>query len=237
LTVSTSTGVDARQTRGFLGILPYLLDIIVPLVSFYALTAAGLTTFWALVIGGSVTALVALVNTIRRGKLDRLGVLVILEIILGLTLDLTVRDARLTLARASLFILVGGVYILVNAFTPRPLTVDVTKPFAAKKGGRKGLEAFEWLAANSVPFHKVQRWLSSVWALMFIAYAVFRVIIVYSVSVSQAVWINEIPGIVAFVVCLAASATAGKKLEALTNARMEEMPDVPGDQVPAKDRT
>ncbi len=223
MTVTTTTDARVQRSRGFLGVLPYLLDIVIPLVAYYSLTAVGLTTFWALVIGGGVTAVVALVNTIRRGRLDKLGVLVILEVALGLTLDLTVQDARLTLARASLFILVAGVWILATTFTGRPVTIPVTKGFAAKKGGREGADAFEWLADNSAPFMRVQRWLSSVWAIMFLAYALLRVVVIYNVDISQAVWLNEIPGLIAVVLCIAASARAGKKLEAMVTARMDEV--------------
>ena len=220
-----------------MGVVPYLFDIIVPLVSYYGLTAAGLTPFWALVIGGGMTAVLALVNTFRRGRLDKLGVLVILEIALGITLDLTVRSARLTLARASLSILVAGVWILVTTFaTRRPATLDVTKGFAARKGGRKGIDAFEWLADNSAPFLRTQRWLSSVWSVMFIAYAVIRVVLIYNVDISQAVWLNEFPGIAVFLICMAASARAGKKLEAMVYARMDEMTEQqPHYRIPAED--
>jgi hypothetical protein len=206
-----------------MGFVPYLCDIFIPLVSYYVLTGVGLTPFWSLVIGGAIVAAIALFTTFRRGRLDQLGLLVVLEVALGLTLDLTVRQARLTLARGSLFILVAGIWILVTNVTGRPATVDATKGFAAKKGGRKGIDAFEWLAGNSVPFMRVQRWLSSVWAVMFIGYAVIRVIIVYTVTLSQAVWFTEVPGIAAFLVCMAASARAGPKLEAMVYARMDEM--------------
>jgi hypothetical protein len=220
--VSTQTGVPAHKLRGFLGVLPYLLDIIVPLVSFYVLTGIfHLSTFWALVIGGGITAVVSLINTIRRGRLDNLGVLVILEIILGLVLDLTVRDARLTLARGSLFIALAGGWTLVNVFSKRPLTTDITKAFAAKKGGREGIIAFEWLAANSPEFLRIQRWLSTVWSLAFIGYAIVRVIVVYNTTISQALWLNEIPGIIAFMIGIAASAIAGKKLEKMVYDRMD----------------
>ena len=222
--MATNVGTGARRSRGFLGFLPYLADLIVPLASYYILTGLGLTAFWALVIGGGITAVIALGNTFRRGRLDKLGILVILEIALGITLDLTVRDARLTLARGSLFIMLAGIWILVTTwFTGRPVTTDVTKGFAARKGGRKGIDAFEWLAVNSVPFQRIQRWLSTVWAVMFLLYAVIRVIIVYTVSVSQAVWLNEFPGLIAFAICLAASATSGKKLEKMVYDRMDDM--------------
>jgi hypothetical protein len=198
-----------------------MLDIIVPLVFFYVLTGVfHLNTFWALVVGGAITAAVSLVNTLRRGRLDNLGVLILLEIALGLVLDLTVRDARLTLARGSLFIALAGVWNLVNVFTNRPLTTDITKAFAAKKGGTEGVLAFEWLAANSPEFLRIQRWLSTVWSLAFIFYAIIRVIVIYHTTIAEALWLNEIPGIIAVFVGLAASAVAGKKLEKMVNDRM-----------------
>jgi hypothetical protein len=215
-----STEAEARPARGITGVLPYLLDIVLPLVSYYALTSAGLSPFWALVAGGGLTAFASLINTLRRGRIDSLGVLVIVEIALGLVLDLAVRDARLTLARGSLFIAVAGIWILASTGTGRPVTVDATKPFAAKKGGRAGVLAFEWLAEHSRRFLRIQRWLSAVWGAMFLAYAAARLTIIFSVSISRAVWLTEVPGLVAVAICLIVSARAGKQLEALVYDRM-----------------
>jgi hypothetical protein len=221
MTVSTNTEGRVRRARGIVGVLPYLLDIIIPLVSYYVLTSAGLSSFWALVVGGALTAIVSVLNTVRRGRLDNLGILVIVEIALGLVLDLAVRDPRLTLARGSLFIALAGIWILVNTFTGRPVTVDATKPFAASKGGEKGVIAFEWLAENSQRFVRIHRALSAVWSVAFLAYAATRVVVIYTVSVSEAVWLTELPGIIAVAICLVASARAGRRLEALVNDRME----------------
>jgi len=212
-----------RQARGRIGVLPYSLDIIVPLVSYYVLTSVGLSSFWSLLVGGALTAIISIINTVRRGRIDNLGILVMVEIALGLLLDLAVRDPRLTLARGSLFIALAGIWILVNTFTGRPVTMDATKPFAAKKGGKNGVIAFEWLADNSQQFVRVQRSLSTVWGVMFLAYAAVRVVVIYRFSISEAVWLTEIPGIIAIAICLIASARAGKKLESLVNDRMEFM--------------
>jgi hypothetical protein len=215
-----STGGQARQPRGIIGVLPYLLDVVVPLAVYYGLTSAGLSSFWSLVAGGALTAAISVVNTIRRGKLDSLGVLVIAELVLGLVLILTVREARLTLAVRSLSIAVAGIWMLASALTGRPVTVDATKPIAAGKAGRDGIIAVEWLAANSRPFVRIHRALSGVWGVMFLLYAAVRVVIIYDTSVSRAVWVTEIPGIIAIGICLIASARAGKRLEALVTERM-----------------
>jgi hypothetical protein len=50
---------------------------------------------------------------------------------------------------------------------------------------------------------------------------------VFSVSISEGVWLTEIPGIIAVVICLIASARAGKQLETLVNDRMEHMSSKP----------
>lgn len=221
--MSTSTEGQVQRARGIIGALPYLLDIIVPVVSYYVLTSVGLSSFSSLLVGGALATIVSITNTIRRGKIDNLGVLVIVEIAFGLVLDLAVRDPRLTLARGSLFIALAGIWILVSTFTGRPVTVDATKPFAAKKGGKNGVMAFEWLAQNSRRFLRIHRSLSTVWSAMFLAYATMRVAVIYTVTLSEAVWLTEVPGIIAVIICLIASARAGKQLETLVNDRMKYM--------------
>ena len=221
-TRSASPDGQPRQPRAIIAALPYLLDFIVPLVAFYALTAAGLSSFWSLTIGGALTGVISVATTVRRGKLDGLGLLVIAEIALGLVLIATTRDPRLVLARSSLYLALAGIWVLASAVLRRPVTINTSKAFAARSDGQQGIAAVDWLAANSAPFLRIHRWLSALWGGMFLLYAVVRVAIIYSTSVSRAVSISEIPGIVAIGICLIASRQAGKRLEALANERLRE---------------
>jgi hypothetical protein len=214
------------RARAVIAALPYLLDFVVPLVAFYALTAAGVSSFWSLTIGGALTGGVSAVNTIRRGKLDGLGLLVIAEIALGLVLIVTTRDPRLVLARSSLYLALAGIWVLGSAVIGRPVTINTSTAFAARSDGEKGIAAVEWLAANSAPFLRIHRGLSALWGGMFLLYAVVRVVIIYSTSVSRAVSISEIPGIVAIGICLIASRQAGKRLEALANERIRQADEI-----------
>ena len=208
------------RTPRVIAVLPYLLDFIVPLVAFYALTAAGVSSFWSLTVGGALTGVVSAVNTIRRGRLDGLGLLVIAEIALGLVLITTTRDPRLVLARSSLYLALAGMWVLASGVVGRPVTVSTSKAFAARSEGKDGIAAVDWLAANSAPFLRIHRRLSVLWGGMFLLYAVVRVVIIYSTSVSRAVSISEIPGIIAIGLCLIASRQAGRRLEALANERL-----------------
>jgi hypothetical protein len=208
--------------RGVIAALPYLLDFIVPLAAFYGLTAAGLSSFSALTIGGALTGVNSVATTIRRRRLDGLGLLVIAEIALSLALIATTRDPRLVLARSSLYVALAGIWVLASAVTRRPVTVSTSKAFAARANGEDGVLAVDWLAAHSEPFLRVHRALSGLWGVMFLVYAVVRVVIIYSTSVSRAVTISEIPGVIAIGICLIASRHAGKRLEALVNDRLRQ---------------
>jgi hypothetical protein len=211
-----------RQPRAIIAALPYLLDFVVPLAAYYALTAAGLSSFWSLTIGGALTGVISVVVAIRRGKLDGLGLLVIAEIALGLVLIVTTRDPRLVLARSSLYLALAGIWVLASAVIGRPVTINTSKAFAARSDGQNGIAAVDWLAANSAPFLRIHRWLSALWGGMFLLYAVVRVVIIYSTSVSRAVSISEIPGIVAIGICLLASRQAGQRLESLAKERIRQ---------------
>jgi hypothetical protein len=213
---------EIRRPGGVIAVLPYLLDFIVPLVAFYALTAAGVSSFWSLTIGGALTGVTSVVNTVRRRRLDGLGLLVIAEIALSLVLIATTRDPRLVLARSSLYLALAGIWVLASAVIRRPVTISTSKGFAAKDNGADGILAVDWLTANSEPFMLIHRRLSALWGVMFLGYAVVRVVIIYHTTVARAVSVTEIPGIIAIGICLIASRQAGKRLEALVKERLRE---------------
>jgi hypothetical protein len=213
---------EIRRAGGVIAALPYLLDFIVPLVAFYALTAAGVSSFWSLTIGGALTGVTSVVNTVRRRRLDGLGLLVIAEIALSLVLIATTRDPRLVLARSSLYLALAGIWVLASAVIRRPVTISTSKGFAAKDNGADGILAVDWLTANSEPFMLIHRRLSALWGVMFLGYAVVRVVIIYHTTVARAVSVTEIPGIIAIGICLIASRQAGKRLEALVKERLRE---------------
>ena len=161
-------------------------------------------------------------NTVRRRRLDGLGLLVIAEIALSLVLIATTRDPRLVLARSSLYLALAGIWVLASAVIRRPVTISTSKGFAAKDNGADGILAVDWLTANSEPFMVIHRRLSALWGVMFLGYAVVRVVIIYHTTVARAVSVTEIPGIIAIGICLIASRQAGKRLEALVKERLRE---------------
>src|SRR5689334_16002537 len=90
-------------------VLPVALDLVVPTVGYYALHAAGVGDAWALTVAGSATGALTLVNTIRRRRLDALGLLIVAELAVAIVLTVAVHDPRLILIRPAFYLTAGGV--------------------------------------------------------------------------------------------------------------------------------
>jgi hypothetical protein len=179
--------------------LPTLLDLVIPVAGYYALSACGLDDFWALTVSGIATGAYALVRTLRRRRLDGIGLLVVIEIALSLVLLGVTRDPRIVLLKPSFYTVVGALFLLWTCVAGRPLTVETARPFGTR--GDPAREA-EWdaAAAHAGPFRREHVRLTAVWAVLFLVEAVVRGAIVLHLSVADAVLAAQVPGIAVFVV-------------------------------------
>jgi hypothetical protein len=184
-------------------ILPVLLDLVVPTAGYFALHALGVGDAWALTVAGSATGVLTLVNSIRRRRLDALGLLVFAEIALAVTLTLTLDDPRLILLRPAFYLAVGGVVAVVTCFTGRPLTYTGATPMATK-GDPVRAVAYDRAWHTSAELRRVHRQLTAFIGVAMIGYAVVRVVLTYELPLSSALIVEEIPGIVLIAVILLA---------------------------------
>ena len=184
-------------------LLPILLDLIIPTAGYFLLHWAGLSDVWALTIAGSATALNALLTTVRRGRLDALGLLIVAEIAVSVALVASTGDPRLILARPAVYLAVAGVVNLVSCFAGRPLSYTAATPMATK-GDPVRAVAYERAWHHSPELRAIHRQLTAGIGLAMLAYAVIRVLIIYSFSIATAVVGQEIPGLllIALVVVL-----------------------------------
>src|SRR4030095_1032363 len=103
-------------TSRWRALLPTLLDLVIPTAGYFLLHWAGLPDVWALTIAGSATGVHAAVNTIRRGRLDALGLLIVAEIAVSVALVASTGDPRLILARPAGYLAGARVGNLVLCF-------------------------------------------------------------------------------------------------------------------------
>ena len=203
--------------------LPTILDVVIPIAGYYLLSALGVGDFWALTASGLVTAVYALGRTVRQGRLDGVGTLVVIEIALSLALLLATRDPRIVLLKPSFFTAVAGVYLLWTCWAGRPLTAETSRPFATQ--GDPVLErAADRAWAESAAFRREHVRLTAVWGVLFVVESAIRVVVVLQVSIATGVWAGQIPGAVAFVLAMAYSAYRGRTLETIVEAHREPAP-------------
>jgi hypothetical protein len=176
-------------------LLPTLLDLVIPTAGYFLLHWAGLPDVWALTIAGAATAVNALITTIRRGRLDALGLLVMAEIGVSIALVAVTADPRLILARPAVYLAVAGVVNLISCFAGRPLSYTASTPMATKGDPQRAV-AYERAWHHSPELRAIHRQLTAGIGLAMIVYAILRVVIVYSFSTGTAVLGQELPGLV-----------------------------------------
>lgn len=175
-----------------------LIDIVAPIVVYFILRSIGVGDVLALTIGGMVTAINALVGTVRRRRLDSIGLLVVAEIVLSIALLLTTQDPRILLIKPSFYVGFAAIYAFATCLVGRPIGYESAKPIATK-GDPVRLAAYERAWERSPEFRRTERVITAAWGAAFLADAVLRVLVVYSFSANQvgeSLLLSQGPGIV-----------------------------------------
>jgi intracellular septation protein A len=206
-----------------LSFLPVILDLVVPTLGYLVLHAAGLGDVWALTIAGSLTGLIAIANSVRRRKVDLLGVLVVAELAASAALAVWTHDARLILARSALYVAIAGVVLLGSALAGRPMTYPAASPMATK-GDPVRAKAYAAAWVNSAQLRRIHTWLSAFIGIVLLIFAATRIVIIYTTSVAEAVWAQEVPGIVMLVLVFLAIRIQVPKLQKIVDAEQHRLP-------------
>jgi hypothetical protein len=198
-------------------LLPILLDLLIPTAGYFVLHWAGLPDVWALTIAGSATALNAALNTVRRGRLDALGLLIVAEIAVSVALVASTDDPRLILARPAVYLAVAGVVNLVSCFAGRPLSYTASTPMATKGDPQRAV-AYERAWHHSAELRAIHRQLTAGIGVAMLLYAVLRVLIVYSFPTATAVLAQELPGLVLLALVVALIRSRVPRLRRIVDA-------------------
>lgn len=203
-------------------ILPILLDVVVPIGGYFLLHALGMTDFWALSIAGAGTGVAAIVNTVRRRRLDSIGVLVVVEVALSVALLFLTRDPRVLLLKPAFYTAVGGAFLLGTCLTGRPLVYETGKPFATK-GDPRRLAAYEQSWQHSPKFRQVLTGVTVGWAIGFLLMSAATVAIVLHFppnAVSSSFGLSQLPSVVVFVALIAFTRLRMRRIRPIVDERM-----------------
>jgi hypothetical protein len=204
---------------------PLLIDVVAPIVVYFALHALGVGDLLALTAGGLVAGANAIATTVRRRRLDGIGLLVVLEIALSIVLLVTVRDPRILLIRPAFFAGVGGLYALATCVVGRPLVFQTSRPLATRGDPVRG-EAYDLAWERSPEFRRVERLITAGWGVSFLAEAILRVAIVFHFGpeqIGQSLLASQLPGIILIVAAVAWTRSFVPTLRRIVNGYVEAL--------------
>lgn len=190
-------------------LLGYAVDVFGPLAAYWATTKLGIPVLWGLAFGIGIAVVSTGINTIKRGRLDGVGLLVLVEMAASIALLIWQHTPRTLLIRPSFYSGIAAVWLMGSAFTAKPLTREGSKPFATR-GDPVRTIAWERAWREVPQFRMAHRTLTFSFGLASMADAVLRVAVVYRYPVDRAAWLSNLPHLAAMGILLIAGAVFGR---------------------------
>lgn len=163
----------------FRSVFPTLCDMAVPVVAYLVLAGLGMSPFWALTLGASLSTVTVVAYAIRQRRPNSVSLLVLLMFCAGIAVTFWTRDPRILLVKPSLFFGVIGLYMCASCLFGRPLMYEFIKS-AVAAGGPERLRRYE-LTWERVPrFRKLLRAMTVFWGISWLLESLARVGVVYS---------------------------------------------------------
>jgi hypothetical protein len=210
-----------------------LVASLVPIAAIVGSHLAGLGDVPSMVVGAVVAGMIVLVDFwLGRSRGDRqidvFAVIVLAEVLASVVLTSISGDARFVLARASVYLVVGGIIALATTWTDKPMMRTALKPVATK-GDPARIEAFDRAWANSARFRAMYRAMTAGLGVVLLADAVLRIVIIYSQpadAVTETSFTSNFPLIILMVVWFAAGkGLAVPRAERILEAELARTPE------------
>lgn len=185
---------DSAQGRGSVrrGFMPLVVDVAVPLASFYLLKDGfGFGTVAALGWSSVLPAVRTVWSAVRDRRLNGLAALILVVNVAGLVLGSVAGDPRLMLAKDSAVSSVVGIGVLVSVLLGRPMMTAAMAPFLIKGDAARGA-AWQRLLGGSERFRRAERTFSVVWGVVLLGECVVRVVGAYTLPVDTMVWLGTV---------------------------------------------
>ncbi|MGW7419608.1 VC0807 family protein [Streptomyces sp. NPDC054813] len=189
---SPNSNQDKQQPSVLENFKPLIVDVAVPLGSYYLFKGAfGMSTFAALAWSSVVPALRTVWSVAKERRGNAFAGLILLVNLVSLALSFVSGDPRLMLAKDSGVSSAIGIAILVSVAAGRPMMTEGLKPFVLK-GDAARAAAFERLRSGSAAFRRSERVYSLVWGVLLLAECAVRIVGAYTLPVDTMVWLGTV---------------------------------------------
>lgn len=182
---------EAQKTAGVRRVLArqLVLELILPLGSYYGLRAAGVSTWLALTIGSLLAAPWIIYGMIRNRRIDVTAAFTLTMLLLGGLMSVITGDPRVLLVRDSWIGALLGVWILGTLPTQRPFIMATSRAVVVAKIGEAGANAWEARWDQDAGFRHHIRVLTAIWGVVFLGDAIVRVVLAYTLP------LDAVPGV------------------------------------------
>ena len=167
-------------------VLTVVFEVIVPMVLFYGLRAAGVSQWWALMAGVLVAVPYVGWTVARNRRVDLLAVFTLSVLALSVVLGLLSDDPRTLAIREGWTAALGGLFglwMLVTVVTGKPAQLTLGRTIAELKRGAEGAAAWAARWDTNARFRRGLRIDTAVWGAALLANAVIHVVLVYTLPI------------------------------------------------------
>ncbi|MEV6846595.1 VC0807 family protein [Actinoplanes sp. NPDC051411] len=213
------------------GLLSAVLELILTFGGYYLLRAFGVSVFWSLTVPAIAVAAVTVAVTVRRRKVDLIGLLVLMELAATIVVSLVTRSPRIAAVREPIYILIGGVFCLVTLLGRVPFTHTSTASFATF-GDPKRKRAFA-MAWSDVPRYRMwQRLLTACFGAIMVVFAIIRIVLLWSAPEARIAHAVNVSNTLSFVMIGALLVVSGVLIQPpkkIIERLVQQMNDVPAE--------
>ncbi|WP_141717398.1 VC0807 family protein [Nocardia altamirensis] len=185
-------------------LMQLILEVVLPLGSYYALRAAGVNPWLALIAPGLLIAGILAYRAIRQRRVDAMALFTLSLIVVGTVMTVLTGDPRTLMVRDSWIFGVLGLWVLATLLTQRPFMRIAARAIVTVKIGEEGYRQWDARWDNDSRFRGHLRLLTAVWGTAFVVDAVIRILLAYTLPidaiplVSTVQWLVVLAALIAF---------------------------------------
>ncbi|HEX3649300.1 MAG TPA: VC0807 family protein [Pseudonocardiaceae bacterium] len=213
-------GTDREPATGN-PFLPLVLDVAVPLGSYYLLRHFDVGMVMALAVSGLLPAIRVVWSVLRERSADGLALAVLALTVVSIPIAFITGSPKLLLAKESLGTGALGGWLVISVLLARPAMSNGFRAFLARTEGSAA--AWERLCTGSVEFRRCLNAATLVWAVGFIIECVARITVVVLEPVDTAVWaVNIVPAVVITACIVVQSRWAVRMVRMIASSQAEQ---------------
>jgi hypothetical protein len=210
---------------------PLVIDIGIPLGSYYLLRGAGASLALALALSSIGPAVRSITSMAGQRAVNVLACLMLAVNLAGIGVSFLTGDPRAMIAKDSLISSVIAIAILGSVLTRRPLMSAGLIPWLTK-GAPGRVAAWDKLSAESARFRRLELLFSAIWGCALLAECVARLIGAYTLPVTTMAWLGTVFTMGAIGLAIVIGGVAAGPMQRMVTAEAARPPAARGTSSP-----